>query len=98
MSILSLTLNSTNGSSISFPSFVVGCGHKNQATFAGQISGIVGFGCGPLSFVSQLGSTIGGKFSYCLVPLFSDSKSLSKLYFGDAAVVSGPGNVLTPLN
>lgn len=42
VSVDTLTLNSTNGSTISFPRTVVGCGHENQATFAGEISGIVG--------------------------------------------------------
>jgi hypothetical protein len=42
-----------------------------------------------------LGSSIDGKFSYCLLP--SESNTTSKLNFGDAAVVSGDGVVSTPI-
>lgn len=47
-----------------------------------------------------MGSSIGGKFSFCLVPAFdseSQSKNTSKLNFGSKAVVSGGGVVSTPL-
>ena len=44
-----------------------------------------------------MGPSIGGKFSYCLVPAFSKPNSSGKLNFGNAAVVSGPGTVTTPL-
>lgn len=96
LSVDTLTLHSTNGSPITIPSILIGCGHKNRALLGGS-SGIVGFGRGPLSLASQLSSLIGGKFSYCLVPLFSDLNTSSPLYFGDAAVVSGPGTVSTPM-
>ncbi|XP_058745657.1 aspartic proteinase CDR1-like [Vicia villosa] len=90
-----LTLNSTSGSSFSFPNFVIGCGHKNTMPFQGRNSGVVGIGGGPISLLTQLNSSTDGKFSYCLGP--SMSNSTSKFSFGDAAVVSGPGVVSTTL-
>ncbi|KAL5150735.1 Aspartic proteinase CDR1 [Glycine soja] len=97
LSVETLTLGSTNGSSVQFPNTVIGCGHNNKGTFQGEGSGVVGLGGGPVSLISQLSSSIGGKFSYCLAPMFSQSNSSSKLNFGDAAVVSGLGAVSTPL-
>jgi len=95
LSLETLTLDSTSGSSISFPKTVLGFGHKNIGSFEGNISGIVGLGNGPLSFINQLDSSLSGKFSYCLGP--ESSNSTSKLNFGEAAAVSGHGVVSTPL-
>ncbi|XP_057451789.1 aspartic proteinase CDR1-like [Lotus japonicus] len=93
-----LTLKSTKGSYISFPRTLIGCGHENTGLYDRRMTGIVGLGAGPASLTTQLGSSIKGKFSYCLMPVFSPSKNVSsKLYFGDAAVVSGHGAVSTPL-
>ncbi|KOM49244.1 hypothetical protein LR48_Vigan08g007100 [Vigna angularis] len=89
-----LTLDSTNGSSIQFPRTVIGCGRRNTVSSEGKASGVVGLGRGPVSLISQLGSSIGGKFSYCLAPT---SNTSSRLNFGDAAVVSGKGTVSTPI-
>ncbi|XP_020240050.1 aspartic proteinase CDR1 [Cajanus cajan] len=97
LSVETLTLGSTSGSSVQFPKTLLGCGHSNTGTFHGKASGIVGLGGGPMSLITQLGSSIAGKFSYCLAPLFTESKSSSKLNFGDAAVVSGAGTVSTPI-
>ncbi|KAK7343141.1 hypothetical protein VNO80_26104 [Phaseolus coccineus] len=94
LSVETLTLDSTNGSSIQYPRTVIGCGRKNSGSFEGKGSGVVGLGRGPVSFISQLGSSIGGKFSYCFAPM---SNTSSKLNFGDAAVVSGKGTVSTPI-
>ncbi|ESW05779.1 hypothetical protein PHAVU_011G208900 [Phaseolus vulgaris] len=94
LSVETLTLDSTNGSSIRYPRTVIGCGRKNSVSFEGKGSGVVGLGRGPVSFISQLGSSIGGKFSYCFAPMANTS---SKLNFGDAAVVSGKGSVSTPI-
>ncbi|PNX84167.1 aspartic proteinase cdr1-like protein [Trifolium pratense] len=67
-------------------------------SFRGQSSGIVGLGGGPVSLITQLGSSIGGKFSYCLLPSsFRGSNTTTKLNFGDAAVVSGDGVLSTPI-
>ncbi|XP_004506716.1 aspartic proteinase CDR1-like [Cicer arietinum] len=97
LSVETLTLESTTGHSISFPKFVIGCGTQNTVSFEGSSSGIVGLGGGLVSLTTQLGSTIGGKFSYCLVPWLSESNTTSKLNFGDAAMVSGDGVVSTPI-
>ncbi|CAK8561068.1 unnamed protein product [Lathyrus sativus] len=97
LSLETLTLDSNTGNSISFPTSVIGCGHSNTGTFHGAGSGIVGLGIGPVSLTTKLGSTIGGKFSYCLVPHALKSNTTSILNFGDAAVVSGDGVVSTPL-
>ncbi|RHN57026.1 putative nepenthesin [Medicago truncatula] len=98
LSVDTLSLESTSGSPVSFPKIVIGCGTDNAGTFGGASSGIVGLGGGPVSLITQLGSSIGGKFSYCLVPLLNkESNASSILSFGDAAVVSGDGVVSTPL-
>ena len=92
LSTETLTLDSTSGSSVSFPKIVIECGHINVLSDNDQSSGIVGMGSGQMSLIKHLGSSIGSKFSYCLIPFPSDSSrsnSSSKLKFGDAAVVSG---------
>ncbi|XP_059654298.1 aspartic proteinase CDR1-like [Cornus florida] len=60
-------------------------------------SGIAGLGGGHVSLISQLRSSIGGKFSYCLVPSIPQLSKSSKLNFGDNGVVSGAGVVSNPL-
>ncbi|CAK8561064.1 unnamed protein product [Lathyrus sativus] len=102
LSVDTLTLESTTGKSVSFPNTVIGCGTDNTVSFQGVSSGIVGLGGGPVSFITQLGSSIGGKFSYCLPPSLlssetQSSNSTTKLNFGDAAIVSGDGVVSTPI-
>lgn len=97
IAVETLTLDSTNASPVSFPRFVIGCGHDNTVSFQGRSSGIVGLGGGHVSLITQLGSSIEGKFSYCLVPIYSESNTTSKLNFGGAAVVSGKGTVSTPI-
>ena len=85
------------GHPMSFPETIIGRGHDNVGNFDDKGSSIVGIGGGAVSLVSQLISSIGGKFSYCLVPLTSRDKNSSKLNFGSDAVVSGPGTMSTPL-
>jgi len=101
LSVDTLTLESTDGLTFSFPDIVIGCGTNNIMSYEGIDSGIVGLGGGPVSFITQLGSSTGGKFSYCLAPLFfvtnTESNMASKLNFGDAAIVSGDGVVTTPI-
>ncbi|KAK7283923.1 hypothetical protein RIF29_13672 [Crotalaria pallida] len=97
VSVDTLTLGSTKGSPVTFPDTMIGCGHSNTGTFRGEGSGIVGLANGPLSLISQLNSSIQGKFSYCLVPALSSGNFSSKLNFGDDAVVSGEGTVSTPM-
>ncbi|XP_058106242.1 aspartic proteinase CDR1-like [Magnolia sinica] len=91
-----LTFDSTERSTVKIPKIAFGCGHNNAGTFDSHGAGLVGLGGGPLSLISQLGSSIEGKFSYCLVPLQENTTS-SQLNFGDTAVVSGSNVVSTPL-
>ena len=86
----------TLGSTARFPKTIIGCGHNNNGSFSKKGSGIVGLGGSATSLVSQLSTSIAGKFSYCLVP-FDKPTATSKLNFGTNAVVSGPRAVTTPL-
>lgn len=92
-----LTLGSTDNRSVQLKNIVIGCGHNNAGTFNKKGSGIIGLGGGVVSLVTQLGDSIDGKFSYCLVPLSSENDPTSKINFGTNAVVSGTGVVSTPL-
>lgn len=87
----------TLGSNASLPRVIIGCGHVDQGTFGGGTSGIVGLGGGRESLIRQMGASIGGKFSYCLVPLAARARKASKMHFGGDAVVSGSGVVKTPI-
>ncbi|KAK4389090.1 Aspartic proteinase CDR1 [Sesamum angolense] len=87
--------SSTSNESVVFPKVVFGCGHNNDGTFNETGSGIVGLGGGTVSIVRQLETTIGGKFSYCLTTL--DSNSSSKISFGPNAIVIGPKVSSTPI-
>ncbi|KAL3537207.1 hypothetical protein ACH5RR_000573 [Cinchona calisaya] len=89
-----ITLSGTKQGNTSFPNFAFGCGHDNGGIFPFEGSGLVGFGFGNLSLVTQLSSSIGGKFSYCLGPSTEASKP-GKLNLGNS--VSGVGVVSTPL-
>ncbi|XP_050280899.1 aspartic proteinase CDR1-like [Quercus robur] len=92
-----LTLGSTTSRPVPLPKSIIGCGHDNERFTNANGSGVVGLGRGAISLVSQLGSSIDGKFSYCLIPFTSHGNTTSKLNFGSNAVVSGSGAVSTPL-
>ncbi|CAL9224900.1 unnamed protein product [Arabidopsis halleri] len=92
-----LTLGSTDTRPVQLKNIIIGCGHNNAGTFNKKGSGIVGLGGGAVSLITQLGDSIDGKFSYCLVPLTSENDQTSKINFGTNAVVSGTGVVSTPL-
>ncbi|KAE9588964.1 hypothetical protein Lal_00012578 [Lupinus albus] len=79
---------------ISFPKVLFGCGHVNSGITS--FAGIVGLGPGLFSLTTQLGNSLFNKFSYCLVRAY-ESNHVSKLNFGEHAIVSGPGTVSTPL-
>ncbi|XP_058780385.1 aspartic proteinase CDR1-like isoform X2 [Vicia villosa] len=99
LSVETLALDSTTGSFVSFPKIVIGCGHNNGDPMNnGPNSGVIGFGSGNTSIIKQLGSSIGGRFSYCLIDQYN-SKSIrsSKLNFGDEAIVTGDNVVSTPI-
>ncbi|CAL1357510.1 unnamed protein product [Linum trigynum] len=93
MATETLTLDSTAGRKVALPKTIFGCSHEGEGTFSPNASGIVGLGGGAASLVSQLGSTTGGKFSYCLASFGDDTPST--LTFGQSAAVSG--GVSTPL-
>ncbi|PRQ56960.1 putative nepenthesin [Rosa chinensis] len=97
LAVDTLTLPSTTGRNVSFPKTIIGCGHNNTGTFDKKETGIVGLGGGDESLITQLGTSIDGKFSYCLVPFAWEGNQTSKLNFGDNAVVSGSGVVSTPI-
>ncbi|XXG43957.1 hypothetical protein AAC387_Pa01g3873 [Persea americana] len=84
------------GSSAKIPKVAFGCGHTNGGTFTSHGAGLVGLGGESLSLISQLGSSIDGKFAYCLVPLHQNTAS-SRMDFGDSAIVTGSGAISTPL-
>ncbi|THG23537.1 hypothetical protein TEA_021311 [Camellia sinensis var. sinensis] len=93
-----VTLSSTTGRPVSLPNKIIfGCGYENVGSFSENGSGIIGLGAGPLSLISQSRSSIGDKFSYCLVPLSSDNTKSSQMNFGQNAIVSGNGVVSTPM-
>ncbi|XP_057452579.1 aspartic proteinase CDR1-like [Lotus japonicus] len=77
------------------PNIVFGCGHVNTGIFRPASTGIVGLGQGPLSLVSRLGDLDDHKFSYCLVPRYSEIDS--KLKFGWEANISASRIVTAPL-
>ncbi|KAL6655473.1 hypothetical protein ACP70R_006299 [Stipagrostis hirtigluma subsp. patula] len=72
----------TNTSRVAVPSISFGCGNLNAGSLANG-SGMVGFGRGPLSLVSQVGSP---RFSYCLTSFMSPTPS--RLYFGAYATLN----------
>ncbi|KAJ4721414.1 aspartic proteinase CDR1-like [Melia azedarach] len=91
-----VTLDSTSGQPVALPDTTFGCGHNNSGNFDPRTTGVIGLGRGPVSLISQMGNSIGGKFSYCLTPFFSEHPS--KIKFGrDGTVPPGPGVVSTPL-
>ncbi|ERM98234.1 aspartic proteinase CDR1 [Amborella trichopoda] len=74
-----------------------GCGNSNTGGFGqnGEV-GLVGLGGGPLSLISQLGSSISNKFSYCL-PSRLDENMTSVLNFGKNAAIQTSDVSSTPL-
>ncbi|KAG7588797.1 Peptidase family A1 domain [Arabidopsis suecica] len=92
-----LTIGSSRLRPVSLRNVIIGCGHDNTGIFDAAGSGIIGLGGGSTSLVSQLGKSINGKFSYCLVPLTSETGLTSKINFGANGFVSGDGVVSTPL-
>ncbi|KAK6116936.1 hypothetical protein DH2020_049311 [Rehmannia glutinosa] len=95
LAVETFTFDSGTTESVSFPKVVFGCGHQNEGTFSETGSGLIGLGGGPLSIISQLNKSIGGKFSYCLTLL--NSNVSSQISFGTNAIVTGPSVVSTPL-
>ncbi|KAM3357749.1 aspartic proteinase CDR1-like [Capsicum galapagoense] len=90
--------NITRPDRLSFPNITFGCGRRNHLNVGDvEPTGIIGLGASPYSLVSQIKSTFGHKFSYCLVPFYQLNVS-SKLNFGEKAVPSSSKFVVsTPL-
>ncbi|CAN1270877.1 Aspartic proteinase CDR1, partial [Linum perenne] len=83
---------------VSFPNTLFGCSHDNVGLFSPKSSGIIGLAEGPPSLITQLGPTIGSKFSYFMVPnIAPNHMATSTMHFGQNAVVSGNDVVSTPL-
>ena len=86
LGVETLTIGSTTSRLVTLPNIVFGCGHNNDGTFSEAGSVIICLGGGPLSLVSQLNKSIGGKFSYYLVPT-ENSNVTSKINFGSNGLV-----------
>ncbi|CAH2034733.1 unnamed protein product [Thlaspi arvense] len=86
---------SIGSSSLSFPGTIIGCSYNNVGTFEQAGSGIIGLGGGPLSLISQLGSSIGKKFSYCLSYPSSTSNGTNVLNLGTNSIPSNPSKAIT---
>ncbi|KAK7405637.1 hypothetical protein VNO78_07193 [Psophocarpus tetragonolobus] len=93
-----ITLTSTTGENVPLKGIVFGCGHNNTSSFNDHEMGIIGLGRGPVSLISQIGSSFGGKrFSQCLVPFHTNVGVSSKMSFRRGSEMSGIGAVSTPL-
>lgn len=78
----------------SFPHLSFGCGRKQSGNFSTS-AGIIGLGRGPLSLVSQIGSSFNNIFSYCLGSV-DNASQISSLFLGNVCTV-GSGYRVTPL-
>jgi hypothetical protein len=84
-------------SSQSFPKIAFGCALDNEGAGFEKVGGLVGFGGGPLSLVSQLGPSLGNKFSYCLVSITESAKKKSPLFLGNTASLNATTVGSTPI-
>ncbi|KAJ0239979.1 aspartic protease [Hirschfeldia incana] len=83
-----ISIGSASGSPVSFPGTVFGCGYNNGGNFDETGSGIIGLGGGNLSLISQLGSSISNKFSYCLSHKSSTINGTSVINLGTSSIPS----------
>ncbi|CAK9175653.1 unnamed protein product [Ilex paraguariensis] len=97
LSVADLATETVKLGSTTLHDIIFGCGHDNDSPFSNARAGIVGLGGSQVSLISQMGSPIGGKFSYCLVPMSAQNTKASKMNFGGSGVVSGRGVVSTPI-
>ncbi|XP_057865418.2 aspartic proteinase nepenthesin-2 [Cryptomeria japonica] len=82
-----------DGSGSMVEGIAFGCGHDNKGRGFSQGGGLVGLGRGPLSLISQLGSKVDNKFSYCLLPITDSPSQTSPLIFGDGDSLSGANTI-----
>uniref|UniRef100_A0ACD5VFI0 Uncharacterized protein n=1 Tax=Avena sativa TaxID=4498 RepID=A0ACD5VFI0_AVESA len=98
LSTETFTFNSVPGGqpTVHVPKVNFGCSKSWKGTFAAD--GIVGLGPGNGSLIGQLGigTTLGRRFSYCMVPYYVENAS-SALNFGARAAVTEPGAATTAL-
>ncbi|KAL4203497.1 hypothetical protein AMTRI_Chr01g128250 [Amborella trichopoda] len=92
----SATFSTDGGTGTEINGLGFGCGSSNRGFGANGEAGLVGLGGGPLSLISQLGSSISNKFSYCL-PSRLDKNATGVLNFGENADISGPNVSSTPI-
>ncbi|KAM0858637.1 hypothetical protein ACQ4PT_047720 [Festuca glaucescens] len=78
------------------PNVSFGCSTSTNGTFV--VDAMVGLGAGNSSLIGQLGAhtSLGRRFSYCLVP-YTVKNASSALNFGDRATVTEPGAATTAL-
>jgi len=69
-------------SSQTFQNFIIGCNTESRGPALENIGGIAGFSPTVLSLPSQLGPSLGNKFSYCLVSFTELATRSSPLYLG----------------
>lgn len=88
-----------DGAVLPVPNMMFGCSNDNiDFTFGGRkISGILGLNTAPESLISQLKSTIQGRFSYCLVYGYREMEATSILRFGDDTVSMRKDYQTTPI-
>ncbi|CAN6719185.1 unnamed protein product [Malus baccata var. baccata] len=91
-----ITFGSATRQPVSFPQTISGCGLNNSGEFYEEAAGMVGLGRGSESLISRMGSSIDGKFSYCLVDE-TKPNTTSKMNFGSLGIVSGFGTLSNPL-
>ncbi|GER45164.1 eukaryotic aspartyl protease family protein [Striga asiatica] len=94
------TLRTNSGSTspmILLRNFTFGCSYENVGKFKPEATGVISLGGGPASFIAQMNSVIGGKFSYCLLYQGQRVLKSSKMHFGSKALVSGADVVSTGL-
>ncbi|XP_057853997.1 aspartic proteinase nepenthesin-2-like [Cryptomeria japonica] len=87
----SFSIGSGSGSMVAGIAF--GCGHDNQGRGFSQGGGLVGLGRGALSLISQLGSKVHNKFSYCLLSITDSPSQTSPLIFGEGGSLSGANTI-----
>jgi hypothetical protein len=86
---------SSQARTTSFQRIAFGCGHDQGKSFA-RSDGIVGLGGGPLSLVSQIGSSINNVFSYCLGSMYNSSGT-SPLFLGSTNFFEAGKFSVTPI-
>ncbi|KAK9188185.1 hypothetical protein WN944_019584 [Citrus x changshan-huyou] len=72
--------------------------YSNEGPLALKLLEYLALEGGNVSLVSQMGPSLGGKFSYCMVPLsLLEAAKSTKINFGTNGVVSCSGVISTPL-